>query len=66
MDKKSLRNLKLLSINDLKEIFNISKTTVYRIVESRKIPFYKISGVIRFSEEDIINYLNENKIDKIK
>lgn len=66
MNEKLLKNLKLLSINDLKEIFNISKTTAYRIVESRKIPFYKISGVIRFSEEDIINYLKENKIDKMK
>ncbi|MCK9438532.1 helix-turn-helix domain-containing protein [Patescibacteria group bacterium] len=66
MNEKLLKNLKLLSINDLKNIFNISKTTAYRIVESRKIPFYKISGVIRFSEEDIINYLKENKIDIMK
>ena len=66
MNEKLLKNLKLLSINDLKDIFNISKTTAYRIVESRKIPFYKISGVIRFSEEDIINYLKENKIDIMK
>jgi excisionase family DNA binding protein len=66
MNEKLLKNLKLLSINDLKDIFNISKTTAYRIVESRKIPFYKISGVIRFSEEDVINYLKENRIDKMR
>ena len=66
MNDMSLKNLKLLSIKDLGQIFNISQTTAYRIVEGRKIPFYKINGVLRFSEEDIINYLKENRVDKIQ
>ena len=66
MNEISLKNLKLLPIKDLGQIFNISQTTAYRIVEGRKIPFYKISGVLRFSEEDIINYLKENRIDQIQ
>jgi excisionase family DNA binding protein len=66
MSENSLRDLKLLSIKDLGEIFNISKTTAYRIVEGRKIPFYKINGVLRFSEKDILSYLDENRIDQIQ
>jgi excisionase family DNA binding protein len=66
MNDISLKNLKLLSIKDLGQIFNISQTTAYRIVEGRKIPFYKINGVLRFSEEDIINYLKENRVDQIQ
>lgn len=66
MNNISLDNLKLLSIKDLGRIFNISQATAYRIVESRKIPFYKIGGVLRFSEKDIIGYLEENRIDQIQ
>jgi len=66
MSENSLNNLKLLSIKDLGRIFNISQTTAYRIVEGRKIPFYKINGVLRFSEKDILSYLEENRIDQIQ
>lgn len=61
-----IKNLKLLSIKDLSKLFNISQTTAYRIVESRKISFYKINGLLRFSEKDIIKYLEENRIEQIQ
>lgn len=64
--KTSIQDTKLLSVNDLMNIFNISKTSAYRIVYGRKIPFYKISRNIRFKEEDIINYLNNNRIEQIQ
>ncbi len=66
MREETLNNLKLLSIKDLSELFSISKKTAYRVVDSRKIPFYKISGVIRFSEKDVLNYLKENRVDQIQ
>lgn len=58
--------MKLLSTSDLAKFFNISKTTVYRIVEGRKIPFYKINGALRFDEKDILEYLKENRVEPIK
>lgn len=66
MNDNNLRDLKLLSIKDLSKIFNISQTTAYRIVERRKIPFYKINGLLRFSEKDILKYLEENRVDQIQ
>lgn len=65
MSEKSINNIKLLSINDLAKFFNISKSTAYRIVESRKMPFYKISGALRFAEKDILKYLEDHKIEPI-
>lgn len=62
----NINDLKLLSIKDLSKLFNISQTTAYRIVEGRKIPFYKINGVLRFSEKDIVKYLEENRIEQIQ
>jgi len=66
MNENSINNLKLLSIKDLAKFFNISKATAYRIVEGRKIPFYKIGGVLRFAEKDILKYLEDNRVEPIK
>jgi excisionase family DNA binding protein len=66
MDEKPVKNLNLLSIKDLSKVFNISQATAYRIVESRKIPFYKIGGTIRFDEKDILAYLAKNRIEPIQ
>jgi len=65
MTSEYLDNLRLLSIKDLGKIFNISQATAYRIVDGRKIPFYKIGGVIRFSEQDIIKYLGDCRVEPI-
>lgn len=61
MEKK-----KLLNIDEVAEYLNVSKPTIYRIVDSRQISFYKIRGSLRFSQEDIDKYLEQNKIDSIK
>jgi len=66
MNENSLSDLKLLSIKDLSKLFGISQATAYRIVDGRKIPFYKINGVLRFSEKDIFKYLEENRIEQIQ
>ena len=58
-------NLKLYTTDELAKIFNISKPTVYRIIESRKIPFYKVKGSIRFSRGDVLKYLEENRIESV-
>ena len=56
---------KLLTPDQLADFLNISKTTIYRLIDSRKIPFYKIGGSIRFDKKDIMNYLQESKINPI-
>ena len=66
MSSDSINNLKLLSLIDLIKIFNVSKTTAYRIVYSRKIPFYKINGCIRFTEKDILKYLENNRVEPMQ
>jgi len=43
----------------------VSKITVYRLVETRKIPFYKIKGCIRFAEKDIFGYLDQRRIEPV-
>ena len=49
---------KLITPEDLMKLLNISKSSVYRLVDKRSIPFYKIGGNLRFSIDDIEGYLN--------
>lgn len=53
---------KLLTIDELAKMFRVSKTTIYRMVESRIIPFFKISSAIRFSEDEMTAYLESQRV----
>ncbi len=61
--KWSLPNL--LVPNEVATKLGISRTTLYRLVETRKLPFYKVGGGLRFSEEDLAAYLKDHRIDSI-
>ncbi len=52
----------LYTANQIAKLFSISLVTLYRLVESRKIPFFRIGSSIRFTEEDVLSYLKDNRI----
>jgi len=51
-----LVNKYFLSPQELADYFGVSLKTIYRRIESREIPFYKIGGSIRLKKEDIERY----------
>lgn len=55
----------LLTLEDVAKRLRVSKTTAYRLVESRKIAFYRLSGALRFSERDIDEYLGRARVASI-
>ena len=65
MNNGSSSIIKLITPDDLAEFLSLSKPTIYRLVDGRKIPFFKVNGSLRFSKDDIINYLNDNRIEPI-
>lgn len=58
-------NTKILLSKELSKLLDISMTTVYRIIDSREITFYKIKGSIRFLEADILDYIEKKRIESI-
>lgn len=56
----------LITPEKLSEILSISKVSVYRLVEKREIPFFKVGGSIRFLLADIEKYLANSRIESIK
>jgi len=55
-----------ISPHELKVILNVSLPTIYRLIYSRKIPAFKIRNSLRFMREDVIAFLESNRIDQIK
>lgn len=66
MDTGSNTIQKLLTPDELADFLQISKTTVYRIIDKRLIPFYKIKGCLRFDLNDVLAYLQKNRIEPVK
>ncbi|MDP1689484.1 MAG: helix-turn-helix domain-containing protein [bacterium] len=57
--------IELLTPNDLANILRISKAGVYRLVDKRQIPFHKVMGSLRFNTQDVLSYLEQNRIEPI-
>lgn len=62
-DKLIIKNF--LSAYEVASFFNISRPTIYKLIEKRCIPFYKIGGNIRIKKKDIINYLEKSHFEAI-
>ena len=55
----------MLTPDELARYFRISKTGVYRLVEKRQIPFYRVGGSLRFAKSDVKAYLGGNRIEPV-
>jgi PTS system nitrogen regulatory IIA component len=51
-----------LTVRDVAELFNISEKTVYRWVDDRKLPGYRLSGQYRFHRAELLEWATANKI----
>ena len=57
--------IKMLDKKDLMRFFKVSKSTVERMVRNRQIPFYKIGGTIRFNQDEVVSFMQRNRVETI-
>ena len=51
----------LLSVKELARILKISPVTAYKWAERGVIPHYKLEGVVRFSRDDVLDFLQNRR-----
>ena len=51
----------LLSIEDVQEIFNVSKVTIHKWKKQGLIPYYKLNRKVYFKRSEVINSLQDKK-----
>lgn len=56
----------LLTVSEVASRLRISRVTVYRLIDGRKIPFYKVGGSLRFAESDVEAYLQGGRVESIQ
>lgn len=55
----------LLTIDEVAAVLRVSKTSVYRLVERRLLPFCRVGRSLRFTREDIETYLRARRVESI-
>lgn len=50
-------SLRLLTTEEVAVYLHVSRATVYRMVDARRIPFLRVGGALRFSREQIDAWL---------
>lgn len=63
--QNNLTNKYFLSPQELAIYFSVSLKTIYRRIDHREIPFYKIGGIIRFKKEGIEKYMDKVLVEPI-
>lgn len=49
--------MKLLTVNDVASILSAKPSTIYSWAEQGIIPSFKLNGLLRFSEEDVMAWI---------
>ena len=57
--------IELLTPDELAHMLKISKAGVYRLIERRLIRFTKVMGSIRFEKNDVLSYLQNNRVESV-
>jgi excisionase family DNA binding protein len=55
----------LLTVRQAAELLRVSATSVRRLQERRLLAFIKVGGSIRFSMNDIVAYLEKQRVEPI-
>lgn len=51
-----------LNVNEVSEVFDIPKSTLYKLTSSNSIPFYKQAKHLYFDRNEIEDWLKSNRI----
>ena len=54
---------KLLTTRQVAEILQIHLNSLYRLVYQKRIPFTKVSGMLRFDPEALEAWIQEGKVE---
>jgi len=52
-----------LTVRDVSELLDVSEKTVYRWVNDRKLPGYRMSGQYRFTRAEVLEWATANKLN---
>jgi excisionase family DNA binding protein len=61
----SISALELLTIEEVAKLLKISMSSVRRLQQQRRIPFIKVGGSVRFAKDDLVSYVERERVESI-
>jgi len=58
------REDKLLNLQELAEYLNVTKRTVYRLLDGCDLPSFRVGSHLRFKREEIDEWLDQHRENK--
>lgn len=55
----------LLTIAEVAMMLKVSAPSVRRLQQKRRVRYYKVGGSVRFTEKDILAFLEESKVEVV-
>ena len=56
---------RLLTINQVSEILQVKRSTIYSWTFTKKIPHVKVNGALRFKEKEISQWV-DSQVEEVK
>lgn len=57
-----LAGQELMTAEEVAQILHVSRATVYRLVDARRVPFVRLWGILRFVRRDVLSLLEEHRV----
>lgn len=58
-------HITLLTIPEAAEFLTISVSSMRRLQQERRIPFFRVGGSVRFSKRDLASYLEQQRVSSL-
>ena len=55
---------KILTLKEVAAYLKLTKKTAYRLAAEGRLPGFKVGGSWRFKKEDVLQWIEEQKVDK--
>lgn len=57
--------MKLITVRQVADFINAKPSTIYAWAEQGLIPYFKLNGLLRFDEADILEWIINKKQEKV-
>jgi len=65
-EKKAWNGPVYLTVDNLSQMLQVSPVRVYKLVRQKRIPFYHIERCVRFSQPEIMSWIEERKCRELR
>ena len=54
---------KLMDINEVSELIGLSQSAIYKMVNTKRIPYVKVGRLVKFEPSKIKLWIKQNSVD---